>query len=222
MVSNALVPASQANRPIAFPIIPTTLASQGNNVTIIVNVFDKDDANQMLNTLPNLVRSSTGSAYPAVAVNSNMPYLMPAPPLRSSTTQETSDSGSCSTSSRSTTAHWADNRKRYADPSAPIAVEKRRRFEVIEVVDDADPLPEGSYKQEEPEPDGSLRRRFAPDIEDAMMSMSCLSQPPRVVVKRSESEVARRDEEDIERYLRQGVLGFAHVNNDWLIADCAR
>ncbi|KAI0761995.1 hypothetical protein BD413DRAFT_616728 [Trametes elegans] len=192
MPSNALVPASQANRPIAFPITPTTLASRGNNVAIIVNVFDNDDVNQILNTLPNLVRSSTGRANLSVAVNTNRPYLVPAHPLRSSATQEASTSGSRSTSLKSTTAHWADNRKRYADPSAPIAVKKRRNFEVIEVVDDADPVSEGSYKQEDPEPDGSLRRRFAPDIEDAMMAMPGFSQSPRVVVKRSESEAATR------------------------------
>ncbi|KAI0351426.1 hypothetical protein OH77DRAFT_936792 [Trametes cingulata] len=195
--SNALIPANHANR--RHVLLPAPLVHPTNNVTVVVNVFDKDGAKQVLNTLPNIVSSShPGAAKFSVAPvlsHAAPSYSMPAP----AAVHPSSRPARFSRAPSPPCKHEGKRKYEYVEPSD--TAKRQRAGRIVEVVEDPPQL-----SPFEMDPSGWR----APSDEGITVgggvhqsaSRATLRQP----TKRSESEVARYDEEEVELLCRQATV----------------
>lgn len=172
-------------------------------MTVIVNVLDKEGAKQVLNSLPDLVKSQS-SANNGQRLLATGPHVVMTP----------SYSGGRSAWQVPPPPPWMQQGKRgYAydydyDYQGAYANSKRRRAEVVEVTDDdEEPAAEegpvhGEDVKDGPPPPHALNSMIPESGDEWLPSASVKRQTS---IKRSESETARRQEQEAKMYNRRGM-----------------
>ncbi|KAI0373816.1 hypothetical protein BV20DRAFT_677500 [Pilatotrama ljubarskyi] len=216
--SNALVPPTQANR--RYTLLPTPLVHPTNNVTVVVNVFDKEGAKQVLNTLPNIVSSShPGAASHRLSGVPTIPRTVMSYPI-----PRYSDRPAYYP--RAPSPPWKHNGKRKYEctvPSGSDDAKRRREERIVEVAEDEDeeiPPVQRWHTQANPSGWSPPSREDVSAGEGAWVSpSSARKREPR---KHATSEVARRDGEEVEYLYRQAAVHPESADQrvqDWVTTD---
>lgn len=169
-------------------------------MTVIVNVLDKEGAKQVLNSLPDLVKSQS-SANNGQRLLATGPRVIMTP----------SYSGVRSAWQVPPPPPWMHQGKRGYDYDydyqGAYVESKRRRAEVVEVTDDDEEPPaeqapvHGEDVKDVPPPHG-LNSTIPESAGEWLPSVGVKRQTS---IKRSESETARRQEQEVEAYNRRGM-----------------
>ena len=174
--------------------------TSSNNMTVIVNVFDKDNASQVLNALPDLIHASSssrhgGSSTMAATRSSVVPFSTHSAPIISASLPGRPSQYVFPVFSAPPQRTWPRDKKRRGSPGIG-SESKRRRTEAIEVSDDM----QSSAKQVR---DMDMERRQSP--RDMLLAPEVPRQTrvqgaPRRIIKRSESEAICDAEEIVHSY----------------------
>lgn len=171
-------------------------------MTVIVNVLDKEGAKQVLNFLPDLVKSQS-PANNGQRLLAASPHVVMTPPYP----------GGRSAWRAPPPPPWMHQGKRGYDYDydyhGAYADSKRRRAEVVEVTDDdEEPATEetpvhGEDVKNVPPPPPHVPNSIIPEQADEWLPSASVKR--QASIKRSESETARRQEQEAEMYNRRGM-----------------
>ncbi|KAL1950040.1 hypothetical protein VTO73DRAFT_5162 [Trametes versicolor] len=193
--SNALVPRYHHHPQV---LLQAPAAQQPVNMTVIVNVLDKEGAKQVLNSLPDLVKSQS-SANNGQRLLAASPHVVMTPPYP----------GGRSAWRAPPPPPWMHQGKRGYDYDydyqGAYADSKRRRAEVVEVTDeDEEPAAGAPVHGEDVKdvaPPHAPNSMIPPEEADEWLPSASVKR--QTSVKRSGSETARRQEQEAEMYNRR-------------------
>ncbi|KAJ8496976.1 hypothetical protein ONZ51_g814 [Trametes cubensis] len=198
--SVAVAGTTQTNHGIQSDLFVPTPVTPSNNITVIVNVFDKDNASQVLNVLPDLIHVSSssrhgGSSAMAVTRSSVVPFSTHTTPIISASLPGRPSQYVFPVFSAPPQRTWPRDKKRRGSPGIGSG-SKRRRTEAIEVSDD---MPSSAKQVREMDMERHQSPRdmlLAPEVP----RQTRVQGAPRRIIKRSESEAIRDAEEIVHSY----------------------